>query len=127
MQFFEAQTRKGKFFPTLKTGFYRFLIFTFRLRKINPIVKIIGNTTAVNNPTLRLPPAISENLPTIAGLTAAPKSPAKAKKANIAVPPMGHFCDEILIVPGHIIPTANPQREHPVNPNTEESDNDASK
>ena len=88
---------------------------------------MIGKMVATNNPILRLPPAISENLPTIAGLTVAPKSPAKAKKANIAVPPRGHFCDEILMVPGHIIPTANPQRAHPANPNIEEADKDASK
>ena len=97
------------------------------MRNINPIVKMIGNTVAVSKPILRLLPAISENLPTIAGLTAAPKSPARAKKANIAVPPLGHFCDEILIVPGHMIPTANPQRAHPVRPKTEEADKDANK
>jgi len=45
----------------------------------------------------------------------------------MAVPPLGHFCDEILIVPAHIIPTPNPQKAHPVNPNIEESDNDANK
>ena len=87
----------------------------------------MGKTVAINNPALRLLPAISENLPTIAGLTVAPKSPAKAKKANIAVPPLGHFWDDILIVPGHIIPTANPQRAHPANPNIEEADKDANK
>ena len=95
------------------------------MRNINPIVKMIGNTVAVSKPILRLPPAISENLPTIAGLTAAPKSPARAKKANIAVPPLGHFCEEMLIVPGHMIPTVNPQRAHPARPKTEDADNDA--
>ena len=91
-------------------GFYCFTFsLTFSLRESNPKVKITGKTVAKSNPVLRLPPAISESLPTIAGLTVAPKSPAKAKKANIAVPPPGHFCDEILSVPGHIIPTESPQ------------------
>ena len=97
----------------------------FFLRTSIPRVKIIGKAVATNNPALRLPPAISENLPTIAGLTVAPKSPAKAKKANIAVPPPGHYCDEMLIVPGHIIPTVKPQRAQPARLNAEEADNDA--
>ena len=97
------------------------------LRIINPSVKIIGNTVAISNPVLRLPPAISENLPTMVGLTVAPKSPAKAKKANMAVPPLGHFCDEILIVPGHMIPTASPQSAQPAKPSIDDADNDASK
>ena len=64
-------------------------------------------------------------LPTIVGLTVAPKSPAKAKNANIAVPPLGHFCDEILIVPGHIIPTETPQSAQPANPIIGIDDKDA--
>ena len=71
---------------------------------------------AANNPVLRLPPAISDTPPTIAGLIVAPKSPAKAKNANIAVPPFGHFRDEMLIEPCHIIPTEIPQSAQPNNP-----------
>ena len=67
-----------------------------------------GKTVATSNPVFRLPPANSEMLPTIVGLTVAPRSPANAKNANIAVPPLGHFREEILIEPGHIIPTAKP-------------------
>ena len=63
--------------------------------------------------------------PTIAGLTVAPKSPANAKKANIAVPPLGQFCEDMLMVPGHIIPTANPQKAHPISPKTDNEDSDA--
>ena len=63
--------------------------------------------------------------PTIAGLTVAPKSPDKAKNANIAVPPLGHFCAEILIVPGHIIPTEAPQSAQPASPKAGIDANDA--
>ena len=75
-----------------------------------------GKAVATSSPVFRLPPTILEIPPTIAGLTVAPKSPAKAKNANIAVPPLGHFCDEILMVPGHIIPTETPQSAQPANP-----------
>ena len=86
-----------------------------------------GKIVAASNPDLRLPPAISERLPTIAGLTIAPKSPAKAKNANIAVPPLGHFCEDMLIDPGHIIPTAKPQREQPASPRIGNEDSEANK
>ena len=55
------------------------------------MTNIIGNSVAVNSPVLRFPPAATEIFPTIEGPTAAPKSPANAKNANIAVPPSGHF------------------------------------
>lgn len=82
---------------------------------------------ATSNPVLRLPPAISERLPTIVGLTVAPKSPANAKNANIAVPPLGHFCEDMLIDPGHIIPTAKPQRAQPASPRIDMVDSEANK
>lgn len=63
--------------------------------------------------------------PTIAGLTVAPKSPAKAKKANIAVPPLRHFCAEILIIPGHIIPTEAPLSAQPASLKAGTDANDA--
>lgn len=88
---------------------------------------MIGNIVATNNPILRFPPASSERLPTIAGLIIAPKSPANAKKANIAVPPFGHRCEEILIEPGHIMPTADPQSAQPISPRIGKVDKDASR
>ena len=88
---------------------------------------MMGKTVAKSKPVLRLPPAFSERLPTIAGLTAAPKSPAKAKNANIAVLPLGHFCEEILIEPGHIIPAAKPQSAQPARPRIGNVDNEANK
>ena len=102
-------------------------LLDFRLRTINPRMSISGNTVATSSPILRLPPTVLETLPTIAGLTVAPKSPAKAKNANIAVPPFGHFCDEMLIDPGHIIPTEIPQNAQPASPIIGKEDKDAVK
>ena len=87
----------------------------------------MGKTVAASSPVFRLPPAISERLPTIVGLTAAPKSPANAKNANIAVPPLGQFCDDMLIVPGHMIPTAKPQSAQPASPRMGNVDSEATK
>ena len=99
--------------------------FIFKIS--NPHTSIAGKIVAANRPVFRLPPAISERLPTIVGLTAAPRSPANAKNANIAVPPLGHFCDDMLIVPGHIIPTAKPQSAQPASPKIGNVDSDANK
>ncbi len=73
-----------------------------RFNTTKPTTKRIGKIVAASSPIFRFPPAISEKFPIIAGLTVAPKSPASAKKANIAVPPFGHFGEERRIVPGHI-------------------------
>ena len=76
----------------------------------------MGKNVAISNPACKLPPAKSENMPTIDGPTEPPKSPPNAKNANIAVPPAGHFCAEILKVPGHMIPTESPHNAHPATP-----------
>ena len=86
-----------------------------------------GKDVAASKPVLRLPPAISERLPTKVGLVMAPKSPANAKKANIAVPPVGHLWADMLIDPGHIIPTVIPQRAQPASPKMGTGDKDATK
>lgn len=76
----------------LKNYFYSLILWFFNLLKtLNTTTIITGNIVATSNPDLRLPPAISEMLPTIAGLTIAPKSPANARNANIAVPPLGQL------------------------------------
>ena len=93
----------------------------------NPTTSMHGKTVAASNPVLRFPPAISERLPTIAGLTIAPVSPANAKNANIAVPPLGHFCEDMLIDPGHIIPTAKPHSAQPARPRIGVADKDANR
>lgn len=102
-------------------------LLNFRSRTSNTKISINGNTVATSSPILRLPPVILETLPTIVGLMVAPKSPAKAKNANIAVPPLGHFCEEMLIDPGHIIPTEIPQNAQPANPIIGKEDRDAVK
>ena len=88
---------------------------------------IAGKTVAKSNPVFKLPPTVSAIPPTIAGLTVAHRSPANARKANIAVPPFGHFCEEMLIVPGHMIPTANPQSAQPTRPIIGIGDREASR
>ena len=64
-------------------------------------------------PLLILFPAFWVIRPTIPGPILPPKSPAMARRENIAVPPFGNVFEEILIVPGHIIPTENPQTAQP--------------
>ena len=77
---------------------------------------MIGKPIPANTPACKLLAAFSDILPIIAGPIAPPKSPASARSANIAVPPVGSICDDILIEPGHIIPTENPHNAHPINP-----------
>ena len=55
----------------------------------------------------------------------APRSPAMARRANMAVPPAGNFLEEILMVPGHMIPTENPQTIQPISPAAGFEDRDA--
>ena len=81
-------------------------------------INTIGKMHPSSNPDLRLLPACSVAIPTIAGPIVPPKSPDIASKANIAVPPSGNCLDEMLIVPGHIIATENPQITHPISPST---------
>ena len=91
----------------------------FLISRIRPKIRIAGNAVAKSNPVFRSPPTASAIVPTMEGPMAAPRSPAKARKANIAVPPFGHFCAEMLIVPGHMIPTAKPQSAQPTRPRIE--------
>ena len=75
---------------------------------------MIGKMLPTNNPAWRLSPIFCDIIPTVPGPIDPPKSPAIAKSANIAVPPDGNFWDTMLNVPGHIIPTENPQVIQPV-------------
>ena len=93
----------------------------------SPKIMMIGNAIANSKPVFRSPPVASAIAPTMVGLIVAPKSPANAKNANIAVPPLGHFCEEMLIVPGHMIPTASPQSAQPISPKIEIGDRAESK
>ncbi len=80
------------------------------------ITRTIGKPIPARTPTWRFSPARWDTFPTMAGPVAPPRSPAKARNANIAVPPLGRILDEILIEPGHIIPTEKPQTAHPTSP-----------
>ena len=72
----------------------------------------IGKRHAINNPVLKFPRML-EICPTIVGPTAQPISPAKANRANMAVPPPGQVFEARENVPGHIIPTLKPHRLQP--------------
>ena len=52
------------------------------------IISVIGKIIAVKMPTFIFPLAISDIAPTRDGPEEQPKSPARASKANIAVPPL---------------------------------------
>ena len=103
-----------------------FLIFTL-LNIISVTTIITGKTVAYRSPALRFPPAISESVPTMVGLTVAPRSPARARNANIAVPPLGQVAEEMLSEPGHMMPTARPQRAQPESPSMGEDERDATR
>ena len=101
--------------------------FSMGVRIEHPQSLINESQYAAANPAFRFPPAISEIVPTIEGLIVAPKSPASAKNANIAVPPLGQLFEDMLIDPGHIIPTAKPQSAQPASPSIGIVDNAASR
>ena len=91
------------------------------------INKVTGNKSPTPIPARILSPALCVTRPTIPGPMLPPRSPAIASKANIAVPPAGNLSDEILIVPGHIIPTEKPQIIHPIKPDIGFNDTEASR
>ena len=45
-----------------------------------------------------------------------PRSPAMARSANIAVPPVGIFAEDKLKEPGHMIATEKPHTIQPISP-----------
>ena len=75
-----------------------------------------GDISPTPIPVRILSPAYCVTRPTIPGPRLPPKSPAIASSANMAVPPAGNFSDEMLIVPGHMIPTEKPHTIHPIRP-----------
>ena len=89
------------------------------------IISTSGNTQPANIPFCILSPALWEILPTTAGPSAPPISPAIARSANMAVPPEGILAEQMLIVPGHIIPTEKPHTMQPTSPSRGISDKDA--
>ena len=77
----------------------------------------MGKPTPESIPVCKLSPASCDTFPTIMGPAEAPKSPPKAKNANSMVPPLGRMDEEILIEPGHMIPTEKPHSITPTKPN----------
>ena len=84
--------------------------------------RITGKISPHLMPLLILFPAFWVIRPTIPGPILPPKSPAMARRENIAVPPFGNVFEEILIVPGHIIPTEKPHTIQPTSPMIELDD-----
>ena len=60
-------------------------------------------------PWRRSPPAWPDTKPATAGPTAQPKSPPRASRANIGVPPFLMVFEAMEKVPGQKIPTEKPQ------------------
>ena len=89
----------------------------------NDMINTIGNIHPKSIPACRLSPLFCVICPTRLGPKAPPKSPAMASKANMAVPPVGNCLEEILMVPGHIMPTEKPHRMQPISPITGIVDN----
>ena len=86
--------------------------FAFLFRKTNrQIIRRIGKTDEIRIPLLRL-----SACPTRVGPVEQPTSPARAKRANISVPPLGIEPAERDIAPGQRMPTENPQTPHPIRP-----------
>lgn len=83
-----------------------------------PVSIKIGKITAHKIPFFKLPPIRSDTMPTKVGPPAQPRSPARAKKANRAVPPLLICTAARLKVPGHRIPTEKPQIPQPMSPIT---------
>ena len=79
-----------------------------------PTTSNTGNTIPARIPSFRFSDSILETAPTSVGPPEHPRSPASASNANNAVPPFLIEADAILNVPGHMIPTDNPQIPQPI-------------
>ena len=77
-----------------------------------PAVIISGKTAAERMPRFIFP-VYDETSPTRNGPQEQPTSPASASRENIIVPPFFSEVAALLKVPGHIIPTDNPQSPQP--------------
>ena len=98
-------------------SFVYLAVLRFIKRKAKrPAINKRGKTIAANKPTRRLSSKAPEIKPTKVGPPEQPKSPASARKANIAVPPARISFAAMLKVPGHKIPTESPQSPQPIRP-----------
>ena len=104
-----------------------FQSFLFSLTVRNNKILTTSNTgkmTPAKIPIFRFSDAISETNPTKVGPPEHPASPASASRANNAVPPFLREADALLNVPGHMIPTDNPQIEQPISAINGDADSD---
>ena len=104
-----------------------FQSFLFSLTVRNNKILTTSNTgkmTPAKIPIFRFSDAISETNPTKVGPPEHPASPASASSANNAVPPFLREADALLNVPGHMIPTDNPQIEQPISAINGDADSD---
>ena len=83
-----------------------------------PIIKAIGKIRAARNPIFKLSLKMPETVPTRVGPDEQPRSPARARNANIAVPPADAFSAARLKTPGQRIPTESPHNPHPIRDRT---------
>ena len=86
------------------------------------INNVTGKISPKPIPARILFPVFCVTRPTIAGPILPPRSPAMASSANMAVPPRGNLCEEILMVPGHMMPTEKPHAIQPTSPVNGEED-----
>lgn len=78
-----------------------------------PKIRRRGKTIANKIPIFKLLPKLSDTYPTKVGPREQPKSPARAKNANMEVPPPRIVFDAMLKVPGQRIPTEKPHNAQP--------------
>ena len=114
----------GEFLVFYSMIFYLLADVTGFLSKNIPAINKIGNMTAARIPFFRSSEAILEIYPTSEGPPEHPRSPASASKANMAVPPFLIAADALLKLPGHIIPTDNPQIPHHIRERTGEGESE---
>ena len=97
-----------------------FYIFArwFLRNSSSPTRKASGNRIAAASPVCRTPLNCPETNPTREGPVEQPRSPARANRANIAVPPFGQASAARLNVPGRMMPTESPHSAQPISPRT---------
>ena len=89
-----------------------FEIFGF-FNKYIPATSNRGKNIAVRIPFFKSPAVMLEMNPTSLGPPEHPRSLAKASRENMAVPPFLTRADALLKLPGHMMPTDNPQAAQP--------------
>ena len=86
-----------------------------------------GKTIDIRIPEEMLLSKISAAKPVTVGPTEQPTSPARARKANIAVPPPGRTPAAMLNVPGQNMPTEKPVSAQPTRLNTGYGESDVAR